>query len=111
MEEFIMLKKLCSISFLLMAIFIGSVSFDCNNAEAAIRCGRDVVYENTIVRNDGGIEVEVGNEYVDSLYRFVNQNNQWYFASSSSGRNFKNWQLVSNNQHANDILYIVLQYI
>ncbi len=59
---------------------------------------------------DGCIEAMVVHEYHGYVIRFENTEGTWYYATSNKGK-FENWAEVASNKHANDVLYVVLQYI
>ena len=115
-----MIRKL-SIVFLLACTFASFGQLFMINSASAQDVYVYTTYENGIrlrhhVRTesirqvDGCIEAMVVHEYNGYVIRFENTEGTWYYSISIKGK-FENWSEVASNKHANDVLYVVLQYI
>ena len=106
------MKKISIVLSLALAVFFCGQIIQPNTSLAHIQCGSVMVEEGTIQKIDGGIEVFVmKDEYMGYLMRFEKRNGIWYCAKSTNARVFKGWHMVSTDKQANDILYVVLQYV
>ena len=109
-----MLKKILLAASISMALACGTQLVSINTTHAKTHVDNVTVYEESIVKNGDHIEVKVlydGTPH-PTIWGFCQINDIWYYGDPVDielGRG--KWLPVSSDKHANNILYIILQYI
>ncbi len=109
-----MFKKLLLILMLSVVFFSGGQLVLTNTSYASVHVDNVTVAEQSIRKINGHIEVKVlfdGARH-PTVYAFRQKGGEWQYGDAvgiECGQS--GWQMVSSNKLANDILYVVLQYI
>lgn len=109
-----MLNKLLTCIVFGITFFIGSQYVCTSSVHANVRAGNAVVSEHSIKEVNGHIEVKVlydGARHPTFL-GFRQNGDTWQYGDIAGIEcGISSWENVSDSKSANDILYVVLQYI
>ena len=108
------MKRIFLACILSLSVFAGSQVVYNNTAFAAVQCGKVIVYETTI--KDVGDYIQVKVRYNTAphpmFWAFKQINGKWMYGDAVAidvGQS--GWSPVASSKLANDVLYVVLQYI
>ena len=110
-----MLKKLTLSGILACSLFLGGQAMYAPTAEANVQAGNVIVYERSIKWVSDYIQVKVS--YIDApppmFMAFKQRTDGTWMYGDAVGIEVgqSTWHPVSSSQMANDVLYVVLQYI
>ncbi len=109
-----MMKRILLVVMLSVAFFSGSQIASTNTTYANVHVDDVTVYERSIQKNNSYYSVKVlyDGERHPAIFAFRQKGGVWQYGDpvdAELGRD--TWRPVSGNKRANDILYIVLQYI